>query len=123
MQKLLLILIVVITNCSTAFSQAPVPETPRITVQGKNIRIAYGQVPKRGRDIFGRLIPYGIVWRIGSNAATEITFTTNGSFGGKPVKAGTYTLFAIPEAKAWTFILNSELNQWGAYQYDKIKNK
>ena len=122
MQKLLLILVVVITNCSIAFSQA-VPESRRITVQGQHVKIVYGQVAKGGRDIFGRLIPYGKVWRIGSSEATEITFSTNGTFGGKPVKAGTYTLFTIPEANEWTFILNSELNQWGAYQYDKIKGK
>ena len=123
MQKLLLLLVVVITNGSMAFSQARVPETPRITVQGKNVKIAYGQISKRNRDIFGKLVPYGRVWSIGANEATEITFSTNGTFGGKPIKAGTYTLFTIPEAKEWTFILNSELKQWGAYEYAKIKNK
>lgn len=122
MQKLLLILVVIITNCSLAFSQEA-PESPRITAQGKNVKISYGQPSKRQRVIFGKLVPYGEVWRTGANEATEITFSTNGTFGGKPIKAGTYTLFTIPAAKEWTFILNSELNQWGAFQYDKIKNK
>lgn len=44
-------------------------------------------------------------------------------FGGKAVKAGTYTLFTVPEKGEWTVILNSELKQWGAYNYDKIKDK
>jgi hypothetical protein len=99
------------------------PESPRVTAEGKNVKIAYGQPSKKGRVIFGELVPFGKVWRLGANEATEITFVKDGSFGGKPVKAGTYTLFTIPEAASWTFILNSELKQWGAYEYEKIKGK
>lgn len=125
MQKTFLIMAIIITNCNMVFSQAV--ESPRITAEGKNVKIAYGQPSKRDRKIFGAgdswLVPYGKVWRTGANEATEITFTTNATFGGKPVKAGTYTLFTIPENKKWTFILNSELHQRGAYEYEKIKNK
>jgi hypothetical protein len=63
------------------------------------------------------------VWRAGANEATEITFKKDGTFAGKPVKAGTYTLFAIPKEKEWDIILNTVLKQWGAYEYDKIKAK
>jgi hypothetical protein len=69
------------------------------------------------------LEPYGKVWRTGADAATEVTFKKDGTFGGKPVKAGTYTLFTIPNANEWTVILNSELKQWGAFSYDKNKSK
>lgn len=104
------------------------PESPRITEDAKNVSIAYGQPSKRGRVIFGKegsgsLEPYGKVWRIGANNATEITFKKDGQFAGKPVKAGTYTFYAIPTEKDWTIILNSELKQWGAYDYEKIKGK
>lgn len=105
-----------------AFSQETV-QSPRVTVKGKDVEISYGQPSKRGREIFGKLEPFGKVWRTGANEATEITFTRNAFFGGKPVKAGTYTLFTIPEKTKWTFILNSELKQWGAYKYDEIKSK
>jgi hypothetical protein len=44
-------------------------------------------------------------------------------FAGKPVKAGTYTLFVIPNRDSWTIILNGQLGQWGAYSYDKYKDK
>lgn len=104
-------------------AQEKAPKSPRITAEGKNVKVAYGQPSKRGRVIFGELVPYGKVWRLGANEATEITFAKDGSFGGKPVKAGTYTLFTIPEASEWTFVLNSSLKQWGAYEYDKIKDK
>jgi hypothetical protein len=97
--------------------------SPRVTAEGKNVKVAYGQPSKKGRVIFGGLEPYGKVWRAGANNATEITFANDGTFGGLPVKAGTYSLFAIPNEKEWTIILNSELKQWGAFGYDKIKDK
>ena len=50
-----------------------------------------------------------------------ITFKKDGTFGGKPVKAGKYTLYTIPREKEWEVILNSKLEQWGAYDYEKIK--
>jgi hypothetical protein len=104
------------------------PESPRIVAEAKNVSVAYGQPSKRDRVIFGKegsgsLEPFGKVWRIGANNATEITFKKDGMFAGKPVKAGTYTLFAIPNEKEWTLILNSTLKQWGAYKYEEIKDK
>ena len=44
-------------------------------------------------------------------------------FAGKPLKAGTYTMFAIPNKTEWTIILNSQLQQWGSFGYDKVKDK
>ena len=85
--------------------------------------MAYGQPSKRGRVIFGQLEPYGKVWRTGANEATEITFKKDAVVGGQQVKAGTYTLFTIPNESEWTVILNPELKHWGAYGYDKIKSK
>ena len=104
------------------------PVSPHVAATGKNITVKYGQPSMKGRELFGdagskSLEKYGKVWRIGADSATTITFKKDGTFGGKPVKAGTYNLFAIPTAKDWTVILNSELGQWGAYQYDKIKGK
>jgi Protein of unknown function (DUF2911) len=97
--------------------------SPMATAKGKNVSVTYSRPYKKGRAIFGSLVPYGEVWRTGANEATEITFAKSGSFAGKPVKAGTYTLFTIPTATAWTVILNSELKQWGAFGYDKVKDK
>lgn len=112
------ILFAVVTSCT-----AQAPKSPRVTAEGKDVKISYGQPSKRDRVIFGKLVPYGEVWRAGANEATEITFAKDMTFGGKPVKAGTYTLFTIPTEKEWTVILNSELKQWGAYEYAKIKDK
>ncbi|MCX6217394.1 DUF2911 domain-containing protein [Spirosoma sp.] len=104
------------------------PASPKVTVESpdKNIKVVYGQPSKRGRVIFGAdgsnsLEKYGKVWRTGANDATEVTFKSDVMFGGKMVKAGTYTLFTIPGEKEWSVILNSTLGQWGAYDYEKIK--
>jgi hypothetical protein len=86
------------------------------------IKVTYGAPAKRGREVFGSLVPYGKVWRTGANEATEITFTRNVLIAGQPLAAGTYTLFTIPNERKWSVLFNSELGQWGAYKYDEKKN-
>lgn len=81
------------------------------------IKVTYCQPHKKGRLIFGELVPYGKVWRTGANEATEITVTKNVLVSGDTLKAGTYSIFTIPRADKWTIIFNSELGQWGAYNY------
>ena len=98
-------------------------KSPHETVESGDIKVSYGRPYKKGREVFGGLEKYGKVWRTGADEATEITFAKDGTFGGQPVKAGTYTLFTIPEKDQWTIILNSQLGQWGAYEYDKHKAK
>jgi len=83
------------------------------------LKVVYGQPQKRGREIFGNLVPYGEVWRTGANEATELTVTKNIEMNGNLVEAGTYTLFSIPEEDVWTIILNTKLGQWGAFNYDE----
>lgn len=127
MKITLLALFLTFVGLSAASAQQK-PLSPRVTAQGKNITVAYGQPSMKGRVLFGdegskSLEKYGKVWRIGADSATTITFKKDGTFAGKPVKAGTYNFFAIPTDKDWTVILNSELGQWGAYKYDQIKGK
>jgi hypothetical protein len=80
-------------------------------------RVTYSRPQKGGREIFGKLIPYGKVWRTGANEATEIKFYQDIELAGKKVAAGTYSLLTIPGEKEWTIILNSDLDYWGAYSY------
>ena len=82
------------------------------------VKITYGQPQKRSREIFGKLVPYGEVWRTGANESTEITFTKDIMVNGVLTKAATYSLFTIPEIATWTIILNSELGLWGSYNYN-----
>lgn len=78
-----------------------------------NIQVFYNRPFKKGREIFGVLVPYGKVWRTGANEAT--TFQTNQDlqFEGKTLKRGKYTLWTIPGEETWKIIFNSEYGQWG----------
>ncbi len=80
-------------------------------------KVVYSQPLKRGREIFGKLVPYNEVWRLGANEATELTITRDMLINNTLIKAGTYSLFAIPMADRWTIIVNSDVGVWGAYNY------
>jgi len=82
------------------------------------LKITYSQPHKRERIIYGTLIPYGLVWRTGANEATEITITKDIIINNNQLKAGTYSLFTIPERDSWIIIINSELGLWGSYNYN-----
>lgn len=86
------------------------------------IKVVYNQPHLRGRKMIGEKEPYGKVWRLGANEATEITLTEDVTIGGKELEEGTYSMFAIPEKDKWTIVFNSALGQWGAYSYDKSKD-
>lgn len=81
------------------------------------IRVTYSRPQKSGREVFGKLVPWQKVWRVGANEATEIKFYKDVQIGGKKVDEGTYSLFAIPDEKSWTIILSKDLDYWGAYSY------
>jgi len=83
------------------------------------IKILYGRPQKNHREIFGSLVPFEQVWRVGANEATEVKFYQDVLFGDKKVKAGDYVLYAIPGEKEWTLILNSNVDVWGSYGYEE----
>lgn len=86
------------------------------------VRVIYSRPQKNDRTIFGELVPYGQVWRLGANEATEIEFYKDVKIGSKKVPKGRYTLYAIPEKDHWTMIVNKETDTWGAFKYDPKKD-
>lgn len=86
-------------------------------------RVIYSRPQKNGRVIFGDLIEYGKVWRLGANEATEIEFYQNVRINNNKIKKGRYTLYAIPWPDKWTIILNTETDTWGSFKYDSLKDK
>ncbi|WP_375444874.1 DUF2911 domain-containing protein [uncultured Fibrella sp.] len=82
-------------------------------------RVTYTRPAKNGREVFGKLVPYGKVWRAGANEAPEIKFYQDVTIGGKKIPAGSYALLTIPNETEWTIILSSDLDQWGAYSYNQ----
>jgi len=93
--------------------------TAQGTLHGATIEIAYSQPAKRGRDIWGALVPHDGVWRTGANAATVFTTDTDLIIGGAAVPAGSYTLWSTYSPDSQQLIINSETGQWGtAYNAD-----
>jgi Protein of unknown function (DUF2911) len=78
-----------------------------------NIHVFYNRPYKKGRVIFGELVPYGKVWRTGANEATIFETNKDLNFADKTLKAGKYSFFTIPGEQAWSIILNAETGQWG----------
>lgn len=107
-----------------AVAQAPAaPQSPAGSAGGAagaaKIAIEYHRPSVRGREIWGGLVPYDQVWRLGANEATTISFSAPVKVDGKDVPAGTYALFAIPGKDKWTFIVNKNAKQWGAFKYQQ----
>ncbi|MCU0320681.1 MAG: DUF2911 domain-containing protein [Flavobacteriales bacterium] len=88
-------------------------ETVTFFLNDLTVEITYSRPYKKGRAIFGALVPYGKVWRTGANEATTFTINKDIVFGDRPVKAGTYTLWTIPGEREWSVILNSGMYGWG----------
>ena len=86
------------------------------------MRIIYSRPEKNGRDVFGGLVEYGQVWRLGANEADEIEFFRDVKIGSYKVKKGRYTMYAIPTEDKWTIILNKDTDTWGAFKYSSKKD-
>ncbi len=73
----------------------------------------YSSPQKKGRKIFGGLVPYDQVWRTGANEATTFVIEANLMVGDQNVPAGSYTLFTIPGEKAWTLVVSKKTGEMG----------
>ncbi|MCI4666543.1 MAG: DUF2911 domain-containing protein [Bacteroidia bacterium] len=88
-------------------------ETASFSEGDLKIEVFYNRPSKKGRIIFGELVPYDVVWRTGANEATTFTSNKDLTIGGEVLKAGTYTLWTIPGQNEWKVIFNSEMYPWG----------
>ena len=141
MKHCIVTLLLTLTSGFIAFSQSKVPPMdkspmdmsyyptnyPILKIQDKAtepmiVRVMYSRPQRNGRAIFGELVEYGKVWRLGANEATEIEFFEDVTFGGKPVPKGRYTLYAIPQMDKWSVIINRETDTWGSFKYEESKD-
>lgn len=93
-----------------------------LTIGTTEVEIAYHRPAVRGRQIWGGLVPFDQVWRLGANDATTIKVSDPVTIAGKQVPAGAYALFAIPGKTTWTFILSTRPKQWGAFSYKPVED-
>jgi hypothetical protein len=100
---------------------------PRVSQRGSvtqrvgltDITINYHRPAVGGREIWGKIVPYGKMWRAGANENTTITFTDDVTVEGKPLAAGTYGLHTIPDKDQWTIIFSKNSTSWGSFSYDE----
>ena len=125
MKKIILFLGCTLLSFSmSAQIQTPAP-SPAAKLQQKvgltDITIEYSRPSKKGRTIFGDLVPYGKVWRTGANAKTKITFSDDVKVGGKELKAGTYAILTKPEAQNWEVIFYTDIEGGAPSELDQSK--
>jgi tetratricopeptide (TPR) repeat protein len=84
-----------------------------------DVTIVYHAPLVGGRELFGKIIPYGKVWRAGANENTTISVADDVSIEGKPLAAGTYGLHMIPDQDQWTIIFSKNSTSWGSFTYDE----
>lgn len=77
------------------------------------IELVYCQPSKRGRDIFGALVPYDKIWRTGANEATEFHSNQDLNFNGQTLAAGEYSVWTQPGSASWKVFINSTIPGWG----------
>jgi len=100
---------------------------PRVSQRGSvtqrigltDITITYHRPEVGGREIWGKTVPYGKVWRAGANENSTITFTDDVTVEGKPLPAGTYGLHMIPDKDQWIIIFSKNSTSWGSFSYDE----
>lgn len=93
------------------------------TIGVTNVSLSYHRPSVKGREIFGKLLPFDAIWRMGANASTKITTTDTLTFDDNILAPGTYALFTIPHAdNTFTVIFNTNFNQRGTADYDANKD-
>ena len=107
--------------------QLSVRDTARANLQGVDVWVDYGRPLKRGREIFGNVVPWNTVWRTGANAATQLNASGDIVIGADEnrtamvVRGGKYTLWTLPTPTGWKLIINKQTGQWGT-EYNEAQD-
>lgn len=126
MKKLLLIVLVLTLSLNVSAQIQTPPPSPSAKLEQKvgltDVTLEYSRPSMRGRTIFGDLVPYGALWRLGANANTKITFSTDVTIGDYNVKAGEYAVYATPNETSWNLVFYNDTSNWGTpEQWDDSK--
>lgn len=97
-------------------------EEDELEANEPQVRVVYSRPTMKGRKIFGELLEYGTLWRVGANETTEITFFEDVTIGGTDIKAGRYGLFAVVNEGNWEFIIHENVQSWGPVNHNDEDN-
>lgn len=93
-------------------------KTAIVDLEGSSVEVDYSSPSKKGRIIFGELVPYGKIWRTGANEPTTFVTTQQIKIIDKTLPAGRYSLWTIPNKETWKVIFNTEIPEWGVTRVD-----
>ncbi|MDA1102807.1 MAG: DUF2911 domain-containing protein [Gemmatimonadetes bacterium] len=97
-----------------ALAERPSPlDSVEIRLGGAAAKLCYGRPATAGRTVVGGQDPFGVPWRFGANEPTTLHVPFEASVGGVALSPGSYSLYAIPEARSWTIVVNGSTNRWG----------
>ena len=128
MKNILIALTCFLASLSPAFAQLRLPQASTRaqvsqTIGLTDVTVAYHTPGVKGREVWGKMVPFGQVWRSGANEATLITFSDSVKINGQSLQAGTYSLFTLPETKnQWLVIFNTDTTLWGTDGYKPEKD-
>lgn len=100
----------------------PVLKIQEKTSEAPVARVIYSRPQRNKRVVFGDLLEYGKIWRLGANEATEIEFFRDVKIANRKVPKGRYTLYALIQPDNWTMIINKDTDTWGSFKYDEKKD-
>lgn len=122
--------LLVLLVCGACFAQSFQLNLPRDSQRASvtqrigitDITVSYHRPLVKGRTIWGKVVPYGQVWRVGANENTTISFTDPVSIEGKPLDKGKYGLHMIPNQDQWTVIFSKANTAWGSFTYKESED-
>jgi len=122
LSTLVLLLAFGMSNAQILSPAASPSSTINQTVGVTDITIEYSRPGVKGRTIFGDLVPFDKVWRLGANQATKMTFSRDVMVGGKELKKGSYAVLAKPGRSSWSFMFYPyTTGNWGSYANSDIE--
>ncbi len=96
-------------------------DSAAVSLDAGMVKVCYSRPRKLGRPIMGRLVPYGMPWRMGADEATSIHLPVAGSVAGVEMQAGWYSLYAVPGEREWHIVVNREARRWGTPIDDAVR--
>ena len=121
MKKLIVLAVLTVCSCISVRAQIETPQpSPFQKIEQKvgltDVTLEYSRPSKKGRKIFGNLVPFDKMWRTGANKNTIISFSNDVVVAGKELKAGAYAIFTKPGKSSWEVVFYNDTNNWGTPQ-------
>lgn len=113
-----------------SFGQTQLTTTPRTsqkaatvqTIGLTDVKVVYHRPAAKDREIWGKLVPYGTIWRAGANENTIIKFSKDVTIEGEKLSAGVYGLHLIPKETGCTVIFSNNSTSWGSFSYNQAED-